>query len=110
MAPVRRNQLARDISLGNISATNELVANLVRELTITPSGNVAFPAFSTFRDDSTGGIISQQFPLQQQQKSLLNQLMLEDNRNRINKQEIFRNMQFQQQPLLISRNNFNNGT
>ncbi|KAH7715625.1 hypothetical protein AAVH_17001 [Aphelenchoides avenae] len=41
MAPHRRNQLARDVSQGNITATNELVNHLLREM----SGSaIPFPA------------------------------------------------------------------
>lgn len=95
MAPVRRNQLARDISFGNVTATNELIANLARELSITPSGSVAFPSFSAFRDDSSNGImpfIPQQFALNQQ--------ILDRN-------SLLANRQFQP-PFLNSRNNFIN--
>lgn len=92
MALARRNQLARDISFGNITATNELVSDLVRELSITPSGSVAFPSFSAFQDDSSNGML---LPIQQ---IALNKALLDHNGLMINKQF--------QPPFMSSRNNF----
>jgi hypothetical protein len=42
MAPIHRNQLVRDISSGNTSATNELVSHLLNEFSVNSMGNVVF--------------------------------------------------------------------
>uniref|UniRef100_A0A183BT45 UBA domain-containing protein n=1 Tax=Globodera pallida TaxID=36090 RepID=A0A183BT45_GLOPA len=50
MAPHRRNQLARDMANGNSTAANELVARLMRDLSATQHGMMAFPHLALMAD------------------------------------------------------------
>uniref|UniRef100_A0A915DE91 Uncharacterized protein n=1 Tax=Ditylenchus dipsaci TaxID=166011 RepID=A0A915DE91_9BILA len=76
MASVRKNQLARDISGGNVSATNELISNLMRDLAVSPAGNMAFPSFA----DRASVLSSENFGGQstQQQQLMLARMLAEE--------------------------------
>ncbi|KAI1726844.1 hypothetical protein Ddc_04115 [Ditylenchus destructor] len=86
LSQVRRNQLARDISGGSLNATNEFVSNLLRDLAVTPAGNMAFsgaltPPFGIARDPFTIDTQSNE----QQQQLMLARMLAEEQQQRINR-------------------------